>query len=380
MANVKITELDFASTPLAGSELIEIVQGGVNKKVEVNEVGGGVTEFIELTDVPASYTGQASKVVAVKVDESGLEFVADGGGIANVIQRVFSVTLAQLGAVDFNDDIPAKIKAYAIANSITKAVNETHDWEVTENFNFDFEYTGTDMFDNYGIEDEATFISFLESQGATDIIVTDFQLTPSRLRCNLTFDGITELLLSSFGINKINNLDALVALTTLDLSSNQITTIENLDSLVNLTALGLANNQITTIENLDSLVNLTELALTNNQITTIENLDSLVNLTSLDLSSNQIITIENLDSLVNLTDLYLSFNQIITIENLDSLVNLTYLYLNNNQITTAQFNILNSWAILAPSNGNINTIGNTDNFNTSTTYTTLLGKGWSITL
>jgi len=81
MANVKITELGSASTPLAGSELIEIVQGGVNKKVEVNEVGGGggVTEFVQLTDVPASYTGQGSKVVAVKVDETGLEFVAGGG-------------------------------------------------------------------------------------------------------------------------------------------------------------------------------------------------------------------------------------------------------------------------------------------------------------
>jgi len=41
--------------------------------------GGGVTEFTELTDVPASYTGQGSKVVAVKSDETGLEFVAGGG-------------------------------------------------------------------------------------------------------------------------------------------------------------------------------------------------------------------------------------------------------------------------------------------------------------
>ena len=320
----------------------------------------GVTEFIELTDVdaPSGYTGQGSKVVAVKADESGLEFVTGGGGIANVIQRVFSVTLAQLGAVDFNDDIPAKIKAYAIANSITKAVNETHDWEVTENFNFDFEYTGTDMFDNYGIEDEATFVSYLSGQGATNIAVTDFQLTPSRLRCNLTFDGITELDLSSFGINKINNLDSLVNLTYLYLGSNQIATIENLDSLVNLTALELSNNQITTIENLDLLVNLTYL----------------------DLSDNQITTIENLDSLVNLTTLYLHYNQITTIENLDALVNLTTLLLVDNQITTAQFNTLNSWAILAPINGSINTNNNTDNFNTSTTYTTLLGKGWSINL
>jgi len=59
---------------------------------------------------------------------------------------------------------------------------------------------------------------------------------------------------------------------------------------------------------------------------------------------------------------------------------LTTLLLVDNQITTAQFNTLNSWAILAPINGSINTNNNTDNFNTSTTYTTLLGKGWSINL
>ena len=89
MANVKITELSPAFTPLWGTELIEIVQGGVNKQVEVNEVGGGggVTKFIELTDVPASYTGQGSKVVAVKADESGLEFVA-GGGTTPTLQEV----------------------------------------------------------------------------------------------------------------------------------------------------------------------------------------------------------------------------------------------------------------------------------------------------
>ena len=245
-------------------------------------------------------------------------------------------------------------------------------------FNFDIGLFGTAMFDNYGIDDEATFITYLEGQGATDVIVTDFELTPSRLRCNLSFESMTELLLSSFGINKINNLDSLVNLTYLDLSTNQITNINNLDSLVNLTELFLFSNQITTIENLDSLVNLTTLDLSYNQINTIENLDSLVNLTELHLFDNQINTIENLDSLVNLTDLYLNNNQITTIENLDSLVNLTDLYLSSNQITTAQFNILNSWAILALINGSINTNNNTDNFNTSTTHTTLLGKGWTI--
>ena len=327
--NVYNIEFEGATVTDEGSNKVKVtVEQQENLNLRVYEEGQPENENIdEIAFVGATVTDDGGGKVTVTVA---------GGGIANVIQRVFSVTLAQLGAVDFNDDIPAKIKAYAIANSITKAVNETHDWEVVESFNFDFEYTGTAMFDNYGIEDEATFITYLEGQGATNIIVTDFQLTPSRLRCNLTFDGITELDLSNFGINKINNLDSLVNLTTLYLSKNQITTIENLDSLVNLTVLSL--------------------------------------------NQNEILKIENLDSLVNLTYLYLNSNQITTIENLDSLVNLTILNLNSNQITTAQFNILNTWALLAPSNGIIYTNNNTNNFNTSTTYTTLLGKGWTIFL
>jgi hypothetical protein len=35
---------------------------------------GGVETFIELTDTPNSYTGQAGKFVTVKNDESGLQF------------------------------------------------------------------------------------------------------------------------------------------------------------------------------------------------------------------------------------------------------------------------------------------------------------------
>jgi len=47
MANKKITELASATTPLAGTELLEIVQSGVNKKVAVSDVGGGTTPDLE---------------------------------------------------------------------------------------------------------------------------------------------------------------------------------------------------------------------------------------------------------------------------------------------------------------------------------------------
>lgn len=44
------------------------------------ESGGGADTFLELTDAPSSYSGQGGKVVAVKSDASGLEFISGGGG------------------------------------------------------------------------------------------------------------------------------------------------------------------------------------------------------------------------------------------------------------------------------------------------------------
>ena len=39
MANVKITDLTAAATPLAGTELFETVQGGSSKKVAAGDQG-----------------------------------------------------------------------------------------------------------------------------------------------------------------------------------------------------------------------------------------------------------------------------------------------------------------------------------------------------
>lgn len=44
---------------------------------EANVGESGVQEFIELSDAPSSYTGQAGKIVGVKSDETGLEFITN---------------------------------------------------------------------------------------------------------------------------------------------------------------------------------------------------------------------------------------------------------------------------------------------------------------
>jgi hypothetical protein len=85
LANKKITELSSAGA-LSGAELVEAVQGGVNVKTTTQAIANlapatpGAEAFLDLTDVPGSYTGEAGKVVTVKGDESGLEFTTGGTG------------------------------------------------------------------------------------------------------------------------------------------------------------------------------------------------------------------------------------------------------------------------------------------------------------
>lgn len=47
--------------------------------------GGGATTFVGLSDVPSAYTGHGGKQVRVKSDASGLEFVTAGGGSGDVV-------------------------------------------------------------------------------------------------------------------------------------------------------------------------------------------------------------------------------------------------------------------------------------------------------
>lgn len=63
----------------------------------------GASTFLNLTDTPSSYSGQANKAVTVKPDESGLEFVTTitgsttGGGFTDGIQETFYPTIVVSG-------------------------------------------------------------------------------------------------------------------------------------------------------------------------------------------------------------------------------------------------------------------------------------------
>lgn len=70
----------------------------IGASIEISAAGGGASAFTDLVDVPASYVGAGGSAVAVKADESGLEFVPfAGGGTVTSIDVIGGVGLDSSG-------------------------------------------------------------------------------------------------------------------------------------------------------------------------------------------------------------------------------------------------------------------------------------------
>lgn len=95
MANVKITDLTAATTPLAGTELFETVQSGDSKKVAASAIGNSATAVPFLSLAGRAYisansttdqTGSVSAATAVKLENTitsptaGITIANDGSG------------------------------------------------------------------------------------------------------------------------------------------------------------------------------------------------------------------------------------------------------------------------------------------------------------
>ena len=93
MANVKITDLTAATTPLAGTELLEIVQSGDSKKVAASDIGNSATALPYASLSGRAYisaysitdqTGSVSAATAVKLENTsfsaGISITNNGSG------------------------------------------------------------------------------------------------------------------------------------------------------------------------------------------------------------------------------------------------------------------------------------------------------------
>jgi len=135
MANVKITDLTAATTPLAGTELFETVQGGTSKKVAASDIGNSANAVPFLSLAGRAYisansttdqTGSVSAATAVKLENTdfsaGISIANDGSG------NPTRITFAVAGT-------------YALAPSIQFKNTDTNDHDAT----FWFRKNGTDI-------------------------------------------------------------------------------------------------------------------------------------------------------------------------------------------------------------------------------------------
>ena len=135
MANVKITDLTAATTPLAGTELFETVQGGSSKKVAAADIGNSATAVPFLSLAGRAYisaysntdqTGSVSAATAVKIENTdfsaGISIANDGSG------NPTRITFAVAGT-------------YMLAPSIQFKNTDTNDHDAT----FWFRLNGTNI-------------------------------------------------------------------------------------------------------------------------------------------------------------------------------------------------------------------------------------------
>ena len=125
MANIKISALPAATTPLAGSELFEVVQSGVSRSVSASNIANSATAvpyaslsgraFIQAIST-VDQTGSVSAATAVRMATTvfgpGISITNDGGGNAT------RITFTAAGT-------------YMIAPSLQFANSDSSDHDVT---------------------------------------------------------------------------------------------------------------------------------------------------------------------------------------------------------------------------------------------------------
>jgi len=146
MANKKISQLDPATTPLAGTEEAEIVQGGVNKRVAVSEFSGGTTPDLEavLTEgnvstlpitvgnITATDVDGGSPVLVLNYDTNNSNIIADfidaNSGFAHSIRANDLTNNQEISLINESGDVvltTPKTANFTAVNSAVYTANGT---------------------------------------------------------------------------------------------------------------------------------------------------------------------------------------------------------------------------------------------------------------
>ena len=137
MANVKITDLTAATTPLAGTELFETVQGGDSKKVAASAIGNSATAVPFL-----SLAGRAYISAYSNTDQTGSVSAATAVKIENIVTSpTVGITIANDGSGNPTRITFAAAGTYSLSPSFQFKNTDSNDHDAT----FWFRKNGTDI-------------------------------------------------------------------------------------------------------------------------------------------------------------------------------------------------------------------------------------------
>ena len=111
-------------------------------------------------------------------------------------EKLITVSLGDIGASDFEDDIPTKIRAYAISNSITRELNTLHKWKLTEN-PFEYAENGVTVVLKDGFPAGTTGKVQGDNSGKTYRAVDNDQLKALKLESNPDYTSVCTTLVTN---------------------------------------------------------------------------------------------------------------------------------------------------------------------------------------
>jgi hypothetical protein len=130
MADLKISQLPAATTPLAGSEVLPIVQSGTTKQVSVDDLTAGKTVLASIvTATTVNATTFDTNVAAAGVTLVGTTLAADGTDTNIDV----NITPKGTGAVALADALLSRptLKDYAIEGSAIGSTGATRTFDLS---------------------------------------------------------------------------------------------------------------------------------------------------------------------------------------------------------------------------------------------------------
>jgi hypothetical protein len=186
MANVKITDLTAATTPLAGTELFETVQSGDSKKVAASAIGNSATAVPFL-----SLAGRAYISAYSNTDQTGSVSAATAVKIENIVTSpTVGITIANDGSGNPTRITFAAAGTYALAPSFQFKNTDSNDHDAT----FWFRKNGTDIANSASIvnipkaaDGGATFAQIVFYETVTAAQYIEIMWLPENVAVTLDF-------------------------------------------------------------------------------------------------------------------------------------------------------------------------------------------------